>query len=290
MHTSIINDIFSDPEVFGRFTVQEIREIVARYPYFSLVRIIELLIAKNRSDPEFTTLLKENIIHITDRSHLHSLLQEDLNKLAKRFSVGGSEGKVKYSSPTLNSDQIIIAREEDLISDSDTLEDNFEPGDMGEEAELLDFSYSKKNATEVKHEPNGDSKFTEHTEIKGSKVDKERLAEGSDLSFLTWIRELEVQSKEEIETKENSGLIERFIAEGHGSIKPDKDTNIKGDISRSSIEENEDFITSTLAKIYIQQGLYSKAIYAYEKLILKYPEKSSYFASQIEEIKKIITK
>ena len=49
--------------------------------------------------------------------------------------------------------------------------------------------------------------------------------------------------------------------------------------------ESMDFITETLAAIYADQGYYDKAIDAYAKLILLYPEKSTYFASLVNEIK-----
>jgi hypothetical protein len=46
-------------------------------------------------------------------------------------------------------------------------------------------------------------------------------------------------------------------------------------------------MTETLAKVYLEQKKYNKAIQAYEILILKYPEKSSFFADQINEIKNL---
>ena len=59
-----------------------------------------------------------------------------------------------------------------------------------------------------------------------------------------------------------------------------------------SDEEHEDqkedksyLMTETLARVYLEQKKYSRAIQAYEILILKYPEKSSFFVDRIKDIK-----
>jgi len=84
-------------------------------------------------------------------------------------------------------------------------------------------------------------------------------------------------------------LIDKFISL-NPRIDPrtDKTEHPAIDLSTSYTEEKGGFITETLARIYVTQGYYSKAIEIYEKLSLKYPEKSGYFATQIEKIKGII--
>ena len=50
----------------------------------------------------------------------------------------------------------------------------------------------------------------------------------------------------------------------------------------------ESFFTETLAKIYIKQKKYNRALEIFRKLSLNYPEKSRYFADQIRFLEKLI--
>lgn len=56
-------------------------------------------------------------------------------------------------------------------------------------------------------------------------------------------------------------------------------------MAKSSIADAGEIVSETLANIYAQQGNYHKAISAFEKLSLKYPEKSHLFAARIKEMK-----
>lgn len=126
----------------------------------------------------------------------------------------------------------------------------------------------------------------------------QKITENEQHTFTDWLKTIDTESpdahvKSDIDVttdkrKSNFELIENFIKKGPEKIKPSDDKNDTVDISKSSVTEHDGFITDTLARIYVKQGYYSKAIFAYEKLILKFPEKSSYFAAQIEEIKKIV--
>lgn len=85
-----------------------------------------------------------------------------------------------------------------------------------------------------------------------------------------------------------SEIIESFI-KNEPQISPPKPEAINNENkARKSAEDHNDVVSETLANIYIEQMLYDKAIETYEKLSLKFPEKSRYFADLIQSLEKKI--
>ncbi|TDQ09259.1 hypothetical protein [Pedobacter metabolipauper] len=83
-------------------------------------------------------------------------------------------------------------------------------------------------------------------------------------------------------------IIESFI-KNEPQISPPNPEQINNENkAKKSAEDHNDLVSETLAKIYIEQMLYDKAIDTYEKLSLKFPEKSRYFADLIQSIEKKI--
>ena len=89
----------------------------------------------------------------------------------------------------------------------------------------------------------------------------------------------------DLKTKEDR-IIKRFIVEEPHISTPSADKLDNENKAKKSSEDQDEMVTETLARIYIDQMLYHKAINTYKKLMLKFPEKSRYFADQIEQLER----
>ena len=87
-------------------------------------------------------------------------------------------------------------------------------------------------------------------------------------------------------------LIDSFINNDKGKIVLSETPQYTPDLSSGANgegeEQEEGFFTETLARIYIKQGRYDKALEIIRRLSLDYPKKNAYFADQIRFLEKLI--
>lgn len=119
-------------------------------------------------------------------------------------------------------------------------------------------------------------------------------AEGGESEALfTWLRSVsddEGESETESESERKTAatvhpsvdLIEKFIAT-EPRITPGKVEQYTGiSFAKESLEENFDWVTETMAKLYAAQGKIDRARKAYKRLIELHPEKKIHFENQLK--------
>ncbi|HPA36251.1 MAG TPA: hypothetical protein PLA16_07780 [Chitinophagales bacterium] len=93
-----------------------------------------------------------------------------------------------------------------------------------------------------------------------------------------------IAHKKEIQAEENK-LFEPVFEEGEVDLFNEIDEEVTK-VATESVQFRQDMMTETLAKIYTKQGKTDKALEIYNALLLKFPEKSAYFAGLIEKLQK----
>ncbi len=86
-------------------------------------------------------------------------------------------------------------------------------------------------------------------------------------------------------------LIDDFIEQDSGRFVLNDTPEYTPEKALAELEENdseEEYFTETLARIYVKQGRYSKALEIIKRLSLAYPKKNAYFADQIRFLEKLI--
>jgi len=120
------------------------------------------------------------------------------------------------------------------------------------------------------------------------KEETKEISTSSEMGFADWLNFVENRGKKPKKSTTNN-LIDKFISE-NPSISINVEEHVETKKKEDTLEKDSEdsFVTETLANIYIKQKHYEKAILAMEKLSLKYPQKNSYFANRINEIKNLI--
>ncbi len=276
--------LLESPDSVDSSRIGEIREITDLFPWFHAGHLMLLKALDNTSDIRFESQLKESAMRIPDREVLYHLLFSD------------NEGRHPEEKPVSETNvkevpSVLVASDED-DSDAKSREELLKEVEQRlAEIEKRDGAVSSSINEDVEKEESDHFELDESGEEISSGVFSQTIENVKPSNDLLIIDEPGQSTKpegvdESSEKISNADLIERFI-QTNPRIEPRRDMPLD---PPAGLEEKDapGLVTETLARIYTSQGYYTKAINIYEKLCLKFPEKSDYFATQIKQIEELI--
>ena len=268
--------LINNPNAINDKQTSSLEKIVEEFPYFQSARALRLKGLYNEESFRYNYELKNTAAHTTDRSILFDFIISDT---FTRIDKNQYEQKLAEINEIEVDATELIFKEEKIGSRENSLEQS------------ILTSIKEASLTE---ETSSDSSIQEKLKIGKplvfSLTEKYSFEEWLQLSKIHPIVRGDSTPKEEKTTpidpekQKKLALIDKFI-EANPKIPPikkDAQPNFK---LESSSENSQYLMTETLARVYLEQNKYDKAIQAYEILILKYPEKSSFFANRISDIK-----
>jgi hypothetical protein len=187
---------------------------------------------------------------------------------------------------------------EDLITIEDSLTET-----QNEEVEVYATDFTLSQTDNIKSELDDllDLRKNPLYSIEKSLGDKKHLEtpiSSSEMDFFEWLKhpdainipkiQIETTKIEEITVQNNVGidLIDRFINISPQISRPKKEFFSAENMAKKSEVLELDFVSETLANLYLENGNTDLAIQVFEKLSLQNPSKKAYFASLIKKIKK----
>jgi hypothetical protein len=279
MNVSDFTSLINNPNAVNEKQTLALEKIVAEFPYFQSARALRLKGLYNQDSFRYNYDLKTTAAYTTERSVLFDLITSDYFLAINKDAYLENVEKIKAIE--------VVSIE--VISENSASDVRF---NSLEESILT--SIKQSNSVDIATEIKNDFEITAQKLEIGkplifSKNEKHSFQEWLQLSKINPIDRTEndfsEKTKQELEAEKNKKLtlINKFIEENPKIPPLSKEAIIK-DFSVPIDEDKSYLMTETLAKVYLEQKKYQKAIQAYEILILKYPEKSSFFANRILDI------
>ena len=240
--------IIKNPQSINDDDIEMLSSLVATYPYFSIAQVLLAVGYDLKEDKKLNKQLRLAAAMSPDRNALRHLLADTKEKknTCDLPDEFGNDSQQTTANGQQSLDSIVIP-EVDL---------NKSQEELSREMALLE--EKRKSLDELKN------------------LIEQRIIELE--------REKEVADKED-KTLSKTEIIDKFIAENPQISRPKQEFYNPMTVAQTSVIDKENIISETLATIYLNQGYVEKAISVYQKLSLKNPEKSVYFAELIEKAK-----
>ncbi|MEM7483571.1 MAG: hypothetical protein AAF348_00030 [Bacteroidota bacterium] len=267
---------------------QALEDIIDEYPYFQTARALHLKGLKNLDSYKYNNALKVTAAHTADRDVLFDFVT------SKEFVQNNIADTIMGRGQKLE-DKTAVSEEIQPNPDMETILGESKEGALPqniEDAERIlnpTLFKSKKPETEdpaISEKKSPDTDLNIGKPIPFTKKEKHSFTEWLQLASKSTSEETESEETAELEKKKKFDLLDKFI-ESKPKIIPNEDSKVKVKIKESTKMNTNELMTETLAKVYLEQKKYKKAIQAFKILSLKYPEKNGFFADQIRTIKKL---
>lgn len=171
---------------------------------------------------------------------------------------------------------------EEIIIDEQPIEEEEKPQTTENERPVMNVSFFGNDVSKIKEEKEIPSIL--------DKPKAEEIPDSNVGTFInTWQSWLKIDRAKSEDIPEKTIVVKEKIIDQFIEKNP-KISQLKDEVNFVVKEKKDDIshlMTETLAKLYVEQKLYSKAIKAYETLIEKHPQKEDYFKEKIEEVKEI---
>ncbi|MCR9225981.1 MAG: hypothetical protein NXH90_00980 [Flavobacteriaceae bacterium] len=276
---------------------RELEDIIEEYPYFQAARALHLKGLKNLDSYKYNNSLKVTAAHTTDRDVLFDYIT------SKEFVQNNIADAIAGRGSKLEDQEAVSEEIQPNPNTASMLSESSEPAlpqNLNDAEQILDPKLFESRTPLPKIEKVEEIKKGPDTDLNLGKpipfTKKEKH------SFTEWLQLTSTHDEpvvkqdaidgdrdkdvpDQLERKKKFDLLDKFI-ENNPKIVP-KESNPKVNIKESTKIDQNELMTETLAKVYLEQKKYKKAIQAFKILSLKYPEKSGFFADQIQAVKKL---
>ena len=275
--------ILKQPNHITLSQVYELENIIHEYPYFQVVKAIYLKILYAQESYRYNKELKITAAHIGNRTLLFDFITSTAFK-DKKSVLKKEEMPKAYADEAIPSEFTTyvtgdVFEKKEFYPVTPTPEQEQAPPPPQEPKEALHMGKP------IDFKPTDKQSFATWLQVTRYKPIDRRTTQAAPTVELPFVDKNIFEEGDERAKKFD--LIDKFL-QANPKIEVNKDDDTPSNIE---IVEKKDigrqFMTETLAKVYLEQGKYAEAIQAYQILMLKNPAKSAYFAEQIAMIRKL---
>ena len=292
LNKSNINKRLFDQQGFKESEMLEFKEIIGLYPYASVFAIAYLRGLKKMEHIQFEEELHHHAFKIANRHLLYQLVMqtEDTIEIGSELETEAkavteieevTEAEIETEAVTETEAETVVEKVAETEAEVEELIHSGSKTTERVDTELETLINASAATTTFIHEFNQQSAEVD-PELPKNELLKENRSlpsqteiENTPKSFNQWLSLGEKTNNPELETERPTMILLE---------KPKREFYSPSKKAKESIDANKMPVSETLAKIFVLQGNYPKAIYVYEQLIIIYPKKKSIFASQIKQL------